>query len=289
MVPPESFAHNTYVTTTAGSLIQRFLSRALRTIGGIVALAASATAFSKGPSETERHLVHIEGDGRPAVIFESGLGDTLDTWKTVQGLIASHCARTVSYNRFGYPGSAAASDARDAATIVAELRSELQARGIAPPYVLVGHSLGGLYMQYFARRYPDEVSGLVLVDSTHWNQQLLMGAAMPKPYTKYGTTVLFMSFIARRELAGSGRAGEQVHASPNARRLPTIVLSSTGALLGETPASRTEAARLQEEIVADFPGARHVRVDGSGHYIQNDQPRVVINAVRELAGCPTLQ
>jgi pimeloyl-ACP methyl ester carboxylesterase len=63
------------------------------------------------------------------------------------------------------------------------------------------------------------------------------------------------------------------------------VLSSTGAPRGETPASRTEGARLQEDIVADFPGARHVRVEGSGHYIQKDRPDVVIEAVRELAGC----
>ena len=71
--------------------------------------------------------------------------------------------------------------------------------------------------------------------------------------------------------------------------VPTIVLSSTGAARGETPASRAEAARLQEEIVADFPAARQVRVAASGHYIQHDQPEVVVNAARELAGCVPAQ
>src|SRR5687767_10144427 len=95
-----------------------------------------------GAAEHVRHSVHIEGNGGPAVVFSNGLGDTLDTWKSVQTSIASQCVRTVTYNRAGYPGSDAATGSRDAATIVTELRDELQRRGIAPPYVLVGHSLG---------------------------------------------------------------------------------------------------------------------------------------------------
>ena len=248
-------------------------------------LTLSGGAAATAASEPVRHEVHIEGQGPATVIFESGLGDTFEAWKAVQGSIAAHCARTVSYNRAGYPGSSPARGTRDAQTVVSELRGELQHRGIAPPYVLVGHSLGGLYMQYFARHYPDEVAGLVLVDSTHWDQQLRMGASLPDPAKTRGTVMLFMPWIARREFTDSALAGEQVHESPHARRLPTIVLSSTGALRGETPALRTEAARLQEDIVADFPGARHVRVDGSGHYIQVDKPAVVIDSVRELAGC----
>ena len=112
------------------------------------------------------HRVHIEGDGRPTVIFESGLGDTLDVWQAVQHSIAVDCTRTLSYNRAGYAGSDPARTVRDAETIVAELRSELHDRGLKPPYVLVGHSLGGLYMQYFARQYPTEVTGLLLLEST---------------------------------------------------------------------------------------------------------------------------
>lgn len=251
--------------------------------GCVLFLPLSCSAGAVGGSAG--HLVRMEGRGQPAVIFEGGLGDTLDTWNAVQPAIASQCARTLAYNRAGYPGSEPAPGSRDAATIVSELRGELRRRGIAPPYVLVGHSLGGLYMQYFARQYAHEVAGLVLVDSTHWNQQLQMGLGAPDLHPGRGRVLLFMTFIARRELADSARAGEQVHASPQAVAVPTIVLSSTGALRGETPVSRTEAARLQEDIVADFPAARQVRVSGSGHYIQKDRPDTVIDAVRELTRC----
>jgi pimeloyl-ACP methyl ester carboxylesterase len=232
--------------------------------------------------------VHIEGHGSPTVVLASGLGDTMEVWQQIQPSIAENCARTFSYNRAGYAGSPPASGPRDAATVVGELRAELKRRDVRPPYVLVGHSLGGLYMQYFAREFPAEVSGLVLVDSTHWNQQL---PTEPGGTTGYGRRVVFlyMALITRRELADSARAGEQVRESPRAGNVPTIVLSSTNSLRGETPTSRLTAARLQEEIVADFPAARHVRVPGSGHYIHHDRPDIVIDAARELAGCSPAQ
>jgi pimeloyl-ACP methyl ester carboxylesterase len=260
----------------------RFLAKARRCsalpllIGFLWSAAAQANVS---------HRVQLEGQGRPTIIFESGLGDTLESWNRVQASVAAGCARTLAYNRAGYAGSDPARGERDARTIVDELRSELRARGLSPPYVLVGHSLGGLYMQYFARQFPQEVTGLVLVDSSHWNQQLLLGAAPKNVNRGRGRVVLFMDFITRQELAASASAGEQVHLSPRARSMPTIVLSSTGVFRGETPAARVEAARLQEDIVADFPGARHIRVEGSGHYIQKERPDTVTNAVREIAGC----
>ena len=247
---------------------------------------ASLTTLS-AQADMARHKVRIEGHGARTVVFESGLGDTLDVWDNVQPLIAASCTRTIAYTRAGYPGSDAASGPRDAQTIVAELRTELKRRGIQPPYVLVGHSLGGLYMQYFARHYPDEVEGLLLVDSTHWNQQMRLGPDSPDAFGRR-STVLFMPWIMRRELLDSSSAGEQVNVSPHASAFPTIVLSRTRALNGETPASQVLAESQQHEIAAAFPSARHVRVDNSGHYIQRDRPEVVIAAARELAGCAPL-
>src|SRR4030095_6017217 len=199
-----------------------------------------------------------------------------------------HCTRTIAYSRAGYPGSDDASGARDAATIVSELRAELKRRGILPPYILVGHSLGGLYMQYFARQFPHEVSGLVLVDSTHWNQQLQLGLQAGGESGQQRLIMFSMPWIVRRELNDSALAGEQVHDSPPAGNLPTIVLSRTRALHGESPERQIQAVQLQDDIAASFPAARHVTVDASGHYIQRDRPEVVVAAARELAGCTPL-
>jgi pimeloyl-ACP methyl ester carboxylesterase len=255
---------------------------------GILSMSAALTtsaATTEGASLS--HQMRIVGQGTRTVILESGLGDTLEVWKDIQPRIAADCARTLAYTRAGYIGSDPAGDApRDSATVVAELRAELAKRNIAPPYVLVGHSLGGLYMQYFARNFPKDVVGLVLVDSTHWNQHMEIDTSANTAYIRGREVTLFMPWIMRREFKDSISAGEQVHESPTAEFVPTIVLSSTVGPKGETPVARADAARKQDEIAADFPGAQHVRVDGAGHYIQRDRPEVVIDAARQLAGCP---
>jgi pimeloyl-ACP methyl ester carboxylesterase len=254
----------------------------------ILSLSAVLTTAAAS-NESLSHQTKILGEGSRTVILESGLGDTLDVWKDIQPRIAEHCARTIAYTRAGYIGSDPAEDGpRDSATIVAELRAELAKRNIAPPYVLVGHSLGGLYMQYFARNYPKEVVGLVLVDSTHWNQHMQFDSSANTAYTRGREVTLFMPWIMRREFKDSIPAGEQVHESPPAADfLPTIVLSSTLAAKGATDMARSDATRMQDEIAEDFPGAQHMRVEGAGHYIQRDRPEVVIDAARQLAGCPT--
>jgi len=248
------------------------------------ALGSTARAVPAESLQSVHHQVRLQGRGPLTVIFEAGLGDTMEVWSNVQPLVAG-CTRTVAYNRAGYQGSDPANGPRDSATIVAELRAELRRRNIQPPYVLVGHSLGGLYMQYFARNYPQEIAGLLLLDSTHWNQGLTLEPSANTPYAGRSAVTLFMPWIMRRELNDSATAGEQVHTSPQAVNLPTIVLSSTRPGTRETVDVRARAERLQDEIAADFPGAEHVRVDESGHYIQRDRPDVVIEAVRRLAGC----
>lgn len=260
----------------------------MKAIASVCTLTLSlfTAAASAVPTSAVHHEARIEGHGAPTVVLESGLGDTLAVWKDIQPRISADCTRTVAYTRAGYLGSDPANDGpRDAATIVSELRQELAQRNITPPYVLVGHSLGGLYMQYFARNYPKEVSGLVLVDSTHWNQNLRIDASANQLYKRGREVTLFMPWIMRREFTDSVNAGEQVHDSPPAEHVRAIVLSSTLAPKGETPALRARAAQLQNDIVADFPGAEHVRVSGAGHYIQRDRPEAVIAAARELAGC----
>jgi pimeloyl-ACP methyl ester carboxylesterase len=230
--------------------------------------------------------MEVQGSGERTVIFEAGLGNTHDVWRQVQSKIAFRCARTVAYTRAGYPGSPRSSGVRDAITVVGELRAALHNRGISPPYVLVGHSLGGLYMQYFARNFAQEVSGLLLVDSTHWQHIHRLQTEAPASYRMVRMASMLMLPIMKRELRDLVIAGEQVHESPSpADGIPVTVLSSTKPSPGDLPSFRELAERMQDEIAADYPGSRHIRVEGSAHYIQRDRPDVVIAAARELAGC----
>ena len=100
----------------------------------------------------------------PSVIFESGIGATSQNWARIQESV-SEFAHTVSYDRLGLGWSTPAVSERIPSKVVEELRAMLQAAGIAPPYLLVGHSFGGLVVRYFAAEYPEEVVGTVLVDA----------------------------------------------------------------------------------------------------------------------------
>jgi pimeloyl-ACP methyl ester carboxylesterase len=102
----------------------------------------------------------------PTVIFSSGLDGHLEWWAKVLSEV-SKTNSVFAYNRPGIGNSDKTDKPRDAEQIVEELRFYLKELKILPPYVLVGHSSGGLYIQLFARKYPSEVAGLVLVDSTH--------------------------------------------------------------------------------------------------------------------------
>jgi pimeloyl-ACP methyl ester carboxylesterase len=249
-------------------------------------LAASAPLWADATDDLQ-HQALIAGSGSETVVFESGVGDTMDVWEKIQPLVARNCARTFAYTRAGYLGSDPPSPSgdRDAVAVVQELRDELQRRHVTPPYVLVGHSIGGLYMQYFARNFPNEVAALVLIDSTHWTQGLTVDVTANTPYQSRRAVTLFMPWIQRRELADSAAAGKEVSGSPAPKSMPVVVLSSTRVPSGETPEQRETAVALQNEIAASFPGARHEFVENAGHYIQRDQPGVVVAAIREVAGC----
>lgn len=111
------------------------------------------------------HLL-THGEGSPTVVMDSGLPGTVLSWGEVQPQVASF-ARTCSYDRPGLGWSEAGPEPRTVRRIVTELHSLLTRAGIGPPYILVGHSFGGLTARLFTSTYPDEVVGLVLVDPVH--------------------------------------------------------------------------------------------------------------------------
>jgi pimeloyl-ACP methyl ester carboxylesterase len=111
-----------------------------------------------------RRLYLVEkGRGGPSVVFESGFAATSLNWIDIQDAVAEH-VHTISYDRCGLGWSSAPASDRTPTQIAAELRTLLRAAGVQPPYILVGHSFGGLVMQRFALDYPHDTAGLVLLD-----------------------------------------------------------------------------------------------------------------------------
>ncbi|MFC3994903.1 alpha/beta fold hydrolase [Nocardiopsis sediminis] len=113
-----------------------------------------------------RLLLHRSGDGSPSVVFLPGGGTAgLDYWN-VQAL-AAEFTTSVVYDRAGTGWSDRVELPRTSAEVTDELREVLRAAGVPAPYLLVGHSLGGLYARHYSVRFPGEVSGLVLLDPAH--------------------------------------------------------------------------------------------------------------------------
>jgi pimeloyl-ACP methyl ester carboxylesterase len=109
------------------------------------------------------HLL-CSGEGGPTVILESGLGAYSVDWGLVQPQVAKF-TKVCSYDRAGYAWSDKGPEPRGLGTSAAELHQLLQRAGVRPPYVVVGQSWGGRIVRVFAHRHPDEVSGMVLIDT----------------------------------------------------------------------------------------------------------------------------
>lgn len=215
---------------------------------------------------------------RPVVVFENGLGAHKESWNKVFPAVAE-TATAFAYDRPGIGESDSTTQPRDGDTIVEELRAHLRSRNLPPPYVLVGHSLGGLYMQLYARRYPAEVAGLVLVDSTP--PTLYQDSAYEKlaPWWARAITATLLFGNTKREFDAIEETGREVLAAPPPpARMPIVIL--TAPTKDDTPIARFVNAK-RADFARFYPNAKVSEID-SGHFIQLDRPDLVITAIQEV-------
>jgi pimeloyl-ACP methyl ester carboxylesterase len=173
----------------------RTMRRLLTLFAVAVAVAVCpGTAVSAGvsPSEFTPYLhpqrlvdvgghklnLYCTGHGSPAVILDAGEGETMLTWRKVQPAIAKF-TRVCSFDRAAMGFSDYGPLPRDANPMVTDMHALLQRADVAPPYVLVGHSIAGLYALLYADRHLEEVAGMVLVDPSFPNQTQALDAASP--------------------------------------------------------------------------------------------------------------
>lgn len=146
--------------------------------------------------------VNLSGTGGPTVILSAGGGCSTIHWSTVQGPL-SRTNRVLAFDRAGMGFSDPGPLPRTTSRIVADLRAALDALGVAPPYVLVGHSLGSFDARLFAFQHPDEVVGMVLVDPRGARHKQTSNAASPS-----------LTAIQRREAIEMRRRPAMARANP---------------------------------------------------------------------------
>lgn len=223
------------------------------------------------------------GSGQPTVVLQAGLGDGKAAWAPLVSRLSPRYT-VLAYDRPGYGDSADNTLPRDPCSVAVELHELLRAEGLPPPYVLVGHSIGGLYQYAYARLYPQEVAGLVLVDATHprhWEHMQTEAPAAAKMVEVLRATQF--SAVMRREFDQQGECGEKLAAQP-ALAVPARVLTRTEYDLYERGAFE-RMLKVDEQDWLRLTGARQVEpVAGSGHYIQQDKPEAVVAAIDAVAG-----
>jgi pimeloyl-ACP methyl ester carboxylesterase len=236
------------------------------------------------------HKLHIveAGTGSPVVVFESGLGEDVSTWSDVQPAVAKF-AHTVMYDRAGIGKSESSSTEQSVEGMVNDLHEVLHAAGIRPPYILVGHSLGGALVQVFAHRYPFEVSGLALVDPEDGTllerlQQQMSSDEWSARRAALEKVQGDLPAVVKAEMDAMARTGEYVREMSPLPQVPIVLLTATqeNPEFPGNPQEHRLKQRLHEELLARNPGIVHILVPNSRHYIQSDAPAVVIKGVRDV-------
>jgi pimeloyl-ACP methyl ester carboxylesterase len=274
--------------------------------------------------------INCQGTGSPTVVMEAGLTDPSLMWALVQPQIAA-TTRVCSYDRAGLGWSDPSPKPRTAETMVAELHTLLSNANIPGPYVLVGHSTGGMLVRLYANKYPADVVGIVLVDAQHEDQferlpiplqkavkdsfaqahqtmQLLKGlvligvgalqpatfeeARLPSPAREALSALLVSEpkFVEAKtaEYDAIFESLAQVRAAhiTSLGNIPLVVLYR-GIYGGSITGMSADAEKqwwqgLQPELAALSPQGQLVQANQSDHYIQLDQPELVIAAILQV-------
>lgn len=222
----------------------------------------------------------------PAVVFQSGLGDGKDVWaKVIEQMPGS--VSIFAYDRPGYGGSPNVSDPRDPCSISRELHDLTRMAGLKPPYILVGHSLGGLYQFCYAKLYPEDVAGLVLLDPTHPDHWTEMKKDAAVQAAIIGTLrISLFSHAMRQEFDEQAGCIEQLEIS-RPLALPAKFLFSGQFRLVEKGAFEKMARGLRNQWLTLFSNPESSEVDGSGHYIQKEAPDTVVSAIQHVVTIAT--
>jgi len=265
------------------------------------------------------HKMHLNcaGEGSPTVVLDSGLGDTYVSWRKVQPEIAKF-TRVCSYDRAGLGYSDPSLRPRTSKVIAEELHALLHAAAIPPPYVLVGHSMGGYDVRLFASAYRSEVAGMVLVDASHPDQEnrlplelknlegtelregefleFTMPFGLPRllrlceddPVTRAAECNFHSARESVAELRALRESAAQTEATGSLGDMPLAVLShdpdKPSIELPPDLAKVTNDAwqKMQEDLAHLSVRGTHAIAKTSSHYIQIDRPDVVVAAVRDV-------
>lgn len=276
-------------TTPVGSRLTALLFLAL--------LAGSAGAQTHTLVSVGDHRLDLVrgGSGGPAVIFETGLADSLDVWLPMWHTVSEYTT-VVAYSRAGFGRSDAGPADHSVPHAATDLHELLHRLRIAPPYILVARSYGSLIARLYTSLYPAEVAGIVLVDGTHEQQVQRYGAIdanYPRQFRVYFDSVL--ATLPPGAEAAEIRETVRIQAEgsvPGLQPLPDIPIAVLTSMRSDESAPYVNGTArghevwraLHDEWFRRSRNGIHIETARSGHGIQDDEPELVAMAIRFVLG-----
>jgi pimeloyl-ACP methyl ester carboxylesterase len=213
------------------------------------------------------------------VLLEAGTGDTSEVWTAVQKRVQEF-ARVCSYDRLGLGKSDKMVSPHTADEIVGDVHSLLQAAHVPPPYIMVGHSIAGIYVRKFTALYPTEVLGIVLLDSAHEEQFSRVSALSPEWAQRIASKFPVDAQITHGFLPPTQRLAWHFDK-------PLIVIEHgemTSSSASDPMAEQSETVFhvLQKDLADRSKYGQLREARRSGHYIQRDQPDLVVQAIKDV-------
>lgn len=214
------------------------------------------------------------GDGEHTLVFESGLGDDFESW--YQLLSLSETNQVIAYNRAGYEPSETATNERSIVQLAADLHQVILNKSKNNKVILVGHSLGGAVIRYYAVQHPEMVEALLFVDPSHEDFEVMTQEQEDDMVQFFkGEGLLQIANEAEQFIENF----ETLRALTTIPDVPTVVLTSIRDREGENEERWVNAHASLGENVSDFT---HITTENSGHYIQVEEPQLVLDALGTL-------
>jgi pimeloyl-ACP methyl ester carboxylesterase len=238
----------------------------------------------------------VIGAGSPAVVIEPSFGGCAADWQEIAGVLAQDTT-VVTYDRAPYGASSPARDKRTPHDIATDLDGLLRELQVTGPVVLVGHSAGGIYGRAYAAEHLDQVAGMVLVESSHEGQRLVLDRLQPhRTRRRVAMTIPRLIRESRQARGGGDRrsvirewrafrratAGRPVLPPGGLGARPLAVLTcALGAPGVPEPVYRAWHG-LHRELAGLSSNSRHMVSASPDHYLNFGDPGLVIDAVREV-------
>ena len=229
----------------------------------------------------------VSGTGQPTLLLLNGAGVTLEGWRALYPAI-EQIGTVFAWNRFGVKGSDAPRLAQTGAVVVASLRELLAYAGLKPPYVLVGHSLGGLYANLFARLYPGEVSAVLFLEATHPGDQKVLQQHETQLTRALGKVFSLPQWLFRAnvhaEIEWVAETVKEVESAGAFPPVPVAVITggSNPPKWLMSPAALQARRAHQQDLARLSPRGEQVIAAKSGHFPQLTEPALVLDMLSGL-------